>query len=229
MKRIIWGLAAIAVIALFFAACGTSPTAGEAPATETVQGIETPEITETPEPAGIAYLPYPAAENGYAGLDAWHCHQMNVLWAEAELIVAGKYLDMAPELLSARAPDSPGGVQFSKETLLYRFRAEAVLKGELSNEEITVAHHYGIRTKENGQTAISVFESFAQPDAEGWKILFLHYSESADAWYITGVDLFLTAVDSGAADWEDCAYRLGSPVAGVVETFELLPGDAGVK
>ena len=141
----------------------------------------------------IEQMPYPEAEdNAYSmSMDYWSTRSLESMWDFAEVIVVGKYQNAAPESVNInRNPSNPQEEADSVyyEQLVYAFEVEAVLKGELSKNNIRLGLFHGLKVEDKTYPT----ETFQQPDTQSYKVMFLLYTEYGDFYYPCAQDWWLS-------------------------------------
>lgn len=163
-----------------------------------------------PEKTGnIETLPHPVSETTELYTDAWTTDSVAELWEISDLVVVGRYLDVAPRSYNiSRNLSDPSKPSFDHyyENLVYQFEVAEVLKGTEKAKKIEVGQFHGMLM--GGE--ISPAGSFVQPDTESWKLLFLVSDEYLDHYGFAQMEWWLSTAPTESSDWTQLTFAMES-------------------
>lgn len=167
---------------------------------------------------GIEDMPYPHAPEDApvqceTSMDYYSPSAMSELWDYADSVVIGYFEDAAPQShnmnrnLNDPAQESD---TFYLEALIYQFHVVSVLKGDVAEDSVVpLGIIHGNRIKEYTYP----IETFRQPDAQSYKLMFLrentrgtHYYPGSQEWWLS-TDSVGSPADT---DWMNLSFHLES-------------------
>lgn len=177
---------------------------------------------------GIEDMPYPHAPEDQrhmeTTMDYVSSNFMSELWDYAGCVVVGYFEDTAPQShnMNRKLSDpSQEADNFYLEALIYQFHVVSVLKGDISADtDIPLGIIHGQRIEDYTYPV----ETFRQPDAQSYKLMFLresvggtHYYPASPEWWLSSD----TVQNPAHTNWLDLDFRLESSMG-----YEDDPADA---
>lgn len=165
---------------------------------------------------GIEDMPYPHAPEGMQeqfsfDLDYAGTNSVQSLWDDSKWVVVGYYKDVPPVSCNInRRLDDPSqeADNFYMEALIYQFHVVSVLKGDgiEADTDIPLGQLHGMK---EGNYSFP-YETFCQPDAQSYKIMFLDFAQYPDHYYPYYMDLWLSSEPQTASpaslDWSELEF-----------------------
>ncbi len=165
---------------------------------------------------GIKDMPYPHAPEGMQeqfsfDLDYAGTNSVQSLWDDSKWVVVGYYKDVPPVSCNInRRLDDPSqeADNFYMEALIYQFHVVSVLKGDgiEADTDIPLGQFHGMK---EGNYSFP-YETFCQPDAQSYKIMFLDFAQYPDHYYPYYMDLWLSSEPQTASlaslDWSELEF-----------------------
>ena len=169
---------------------------------------------------GIKDMPYPHAPEGMQeqfsfDLDYAGTNSVQSLWDDSKWVVVGYYKDVPPVSCNInRRLDDPSqeADNFYMEALIYQFHVVSVLKGDgiEADTDIPLGQLHGMK---EGNYSFP-YETFCQPDAQSYKIMFLDFAQYPDHYYPWYMDMWLSSEPQArplsSLDWTQLDFLLES-------------------
>ena len=191
---------------------------------------------------GIKDMPYPHAPEELLQLrstdmDYASTNSIADLWNRVDWVVVGYYEDTAPRSCNInRSLDDPANEadNFYLESLIYQFHVVSVLKGDMDagiNIPLGILHGQRI-----GDYTYPL-DTFVQPDAQSYKVMFLLYDDICDKYYAWDRSWWLSTAPiqslSNTVDWTQLEfltqsalpYERGDKYANAIHYDLALPSD----